>query len=73
MDLDKLKRDLRMNPDDQKTAKKVIDEILNHSDAYLQDTEEYPNRREENVYLLKECSKKLMDGYRRDEIDSICL
>ena len=55
----------------EKSAKEVIDEILNHPNVYLQDTEEEPNKREENVNLLKECSKYLGDDYRRDEIERI--
>ena len=52
-------------------AKEVIDEILDHPDVYLHDTEEEPNKREENVELLKGCAKYLKNEYRRDEIDRV--
>lgn len=57
----------------EQSAKDVIDEILKYPDAYLRDTEEHPNGREENVNILKACSKYLKDDYRRAEIDRIIL
>ena len=51
----------------EETAKKVIDELLDH-DENFQNTDSYPTRCDDSIQVLDGCSKILKGSYRSNEI-----